>query len=43
MRTGSGVAKRARIQQPRREFELLAFKDGEGAEDFSFRLLTLVT
>ena len=43
MRTGSGVAKRARIQQLRREFELLEFKDGEGVKDFSFRLSTLVT
>ncbi|WVZ84381.1 hypothetical protein U9M48_031419 [Paspalum notatum var. saurae] len=43
MRTGSGLAKHGKIQQLWREFELLAFKDGEGVEDFSLRLSTLVT
>ncbi|WVZ70926.1 hypothetical protein U9M48_019555 [Paspalum notatum var. saurae] len=35
MRTGAGVAKWAKIQQLRREYELLEFKDGEGVEDFT--------
>ncbi|WVZ88500.1 hypothetical protein U9M48_035017 [Paspalum notatum var. saurae] len=43
MRTGSGLVKRTRIQQLRREFELLEFKEGERVEDFSLRLTTLVT
>ncbi|WVZ63748.1 hypothetical protein U9M48_013356 [Paspalum notatum var. saurae] len=43
MRSGASVAKRAKILQLRQEYELLEFKDGEGIEDFSLRLSTLVT
>ncbi|CAA0827650.1 Gag-Pol-related retrotransposon family protein [Striga hermonthica] len=42
MRIGSDRAKKAKAQQLRREYEALAFRDGEAVEDFSLRLQSLV-
>ncbi|CAA0822344.1 cysteine-rich RLK (RECEPTOR-like protein kinase) 8 [Striga hermonthica] len=43
MRIGSDRAKKAKAQQLRREYEALAFRDGEAVEDFSLRLQSLVS
>ncbi|CAA0839612.1 cysteine-rich RLK (RECEPTOR-like protein kinase) 8 [Striga hermonthica] len=42
-RIGSDRAKKAKAQQLRREYEALAFRDGEAVEDFSLRLQSLVS
>ncbi|CAA0836931.1 cysteine-rich RLK (RECEPTOR-like protein kinase) 8 [Striga hermonthica] len=43
MRIGSDRVKKAKAQQLRREYEALAFCDGEAVEDFSLRLQSLVS
>ncbi|CAA0809126.1 Unknown protein [Striga hermonthica] len=39
----SAVPRKAKAQQLRREYEALAFRDGEAVEDFSLRLQSLVS
>ena len=43
LRVGSDRAKRARIQQLRRELNDIKFKSGESVEDFTLRLQSLAT
>ena len=42
MRVGSDCVKKAKAQQLRREYEVLAFRDGEAVEEFTLRLQSLV-
>ncbi|WVZ50305.1 hypothetical protein U9M48_001571 [Paspalum notatum var. saurae] len=43
MRLGDDRVKKARVQQLRREYEALKFRDGEKVEDFALRLQALVS
>ncbi|WVZ73172.1 hypothetical protein U9M48_021516 [Paspalum notatum var. saurae] len=43
IRVGSDRVKKAKVQQLRREFKTIAFRDGEAVEDFALRLTSLVS
>jgi hypothetical protein len=43
MQLGGERACKAKSQQPRHEYEALEFKDGEAIEDFTLRLIGIVT
>ncbi|WVZ62954.1 hypothetical protein U9M48_012642 [Paspalum notatum var. saurae] len=43
IRVGSNRVKKAKVQQLRREFETIAFRDGEAVEDFALRLTSPVS
>jgi hypothetical protein len=42
MRIGDDHIRKASTQSVRREYELLAFRDGEGVEDFAMRLVAII-
>jgi len=43
MRLGGDRVRKAKAQQLRREYEAIAFRDGEAIEDFALRLTSLVS
>ncbi|KAF8783882.1 hypothetical protein HU200_000329 [Digitaria exilis] len=43
MRLGGDWVRKAKVQQLRREYEAIAFREGEAVEDFALRLTTVVT
>jgi len=43
MRLGGDRVRKAKAQQLRREYEAIAFRDGEAIEDFALRFSTLVS
>jgi len=43
MRLGGNRVRKAKAQQLRREYEAIAFRDGEAIEDFALRFSTLVS
>ena len=43
MRLGGDHVRKAKAQQLRREYEAIAFRDGEAIEDFALRLTSLVS
>ena len=43
MRLGANCVRKAKAQQLRREYEAIAFRDGEAIEDFALQLTSLVS
>ena len=43
MRVGSDRVRKGKVQQLKKEFEMISFRDGESVDDFALRLTTLVT
>ncbi|XP_071684792.1 uncharacterized protein [Lolium perenne] len=43
MRVGSDRVRKGKVQQLKKEFEMISFRDGESVDDFALRLTNLVT
>ena len=43
MRVGSDSVRKGKVQQLKKEFEMISFRDGESVDDFALRLTNLVT